>query len=242
MPKIRMLRLSGVLLVVAALGLCGCERFAGLVDFEADRTTGTVPLTVQFTPIIEGSIRSWVWDFGDGTTSTESSPEHVYAEPGLYTVLLLVNPRRGDPAATRKDDYIRVSPLVGLTQGSLRSQADTVEVERDAFPVALTIDVLANDSTSLPDGELRVIQLRGLSWPGSSWIDTDCGWSAEIVSGGTAILYTRDSECVAWRQDIICERDWFEYLVTDGEEEAWEEVEIVIPPLIMPPHPWSYGG
>lgn len=237
MRRIRMLRLSALLLLAVVFTLCGCERFTGVVDFEAGPNTGTIPLTVRFTPIVEGRIRSWVWDFGDGTTSTESSPEHVYTQPGAYTVLLLVDPRRGEPAATRKDDYIRVGPLVGLTQGSLESQADEVELDSDSFPVALTIDVLANDSTSLPDGKLKVIQLRGMSMLESSCIDTDCGWSAEIISAGAAILYTRDSRHSSWSADSTCDLDWFEYLVTDGEEEAWEQVEIVLAPVILPPHP-----
>ncbi len=40
---------------------------------------------------------SWLWSFGDGQTSTEQSPIHVYAAPGLYTVTLVVtNPCGGD--------------------------------------------------------------------------------------------------------------------------------------------------
>ena len=31
---------------------------------------------------------SWLWDFGDGNTSSEKSPEHEYAQPGIYTVCL----------------------------------------------------------------------------------------------------------------------------------------------------------
>lgn len=34
---------------------------------------------------------SYLWDFGDGTTSAESEPIHTYTEPGYYTVKLTVN-------------------------------------------------------------------------------------------------------------------------------------------------------
>ena len=34
---------------------------------------------------------SYFWDFGDGNTSTEINPVHVYAEEGLYTVSLIVS-------------------------------------------------------------------------------------------------------------------------------------------------------
>jgi PKD repeat protein len=35
-------------------------------------------------------ITSWSWDFGDGTTSTEQNPYHVYNQPGVYTVSLTI--------------------------------------------------------------------------------------------------------------------------------------------------------
>jgi len=37
-----------------------------------------------------GSIASWQWDFGDGNTSTQQHPSHTYANPGVYTVQLVV--------------------------------------------------------------------------------------------------------------------------------------------------------
>lgn len=39
------------------------------------------------------------WDFGDGTTSTETSPKHTYAKPGNYTVSLIKY--AGDTASDR---------------------------------------------------------------------------------------------------------------------------------------------
>jgi hypothetical protein len=36
------------------------------------------------------TIASWHWDFGDGTSSEDQSPEHVYAHPGEYAVTLTV--------------------------------------------------------------------------------------------------------------------------------------------------------
>jgi len=35
-------------------------------------------------------VRNWLWDFGDGHTSTDASPEHIYAEAGDYQVSLHV--------------------------------------------------------------------------------------------------------------------------------------------------------
>jgi PKD repeat protein len=35
-------------------------------------------------------VQSWAWDFGDGTTSTEQNPFHVFAQSGVYTVTLTI--------------------------------------------------------------------------------------------------------------------------------------------------------
>ncbi|MEQ8715374.1 MAG: PKD domain-containing protein [Cyclobacteriaceae bacterium] len=46
----------------------------------------------QFTNSTDSQL-PFLWDFGDGTTSTENNPVHVYEENGLYTVNLLTEER-----------------------------------------------------------------------------------------------------------------------------------------------------
>jgi PKD repeat protein len=46
----------------------------------------------------EGAIVAWNWDFGDGTTSDEQHPEHVFTESGLYTIQLNVTDNAGATA------------------------------------------------------------------------------------------------------------------------------------------------
>lgn len=43
---------------------------------------------VKFTNLSSDKAVSYVWDFGDGTTSTDQSPLHTYAKSGYYTVKL----------------------------------------------------------------------------------------------------------------------------------------------------------
>ena len=45
-------------------------------------------LTINFTNT--SSPGSYLWDFGDGNTSTQTSPSHTYAAPGGYTICLTV--------------------------------------------------------------------------------------------------------------------------------------------------------
>ncbi|RMD69893.1 MAG: PKD domain-containing protein, partial [Bacteroidetes bacterium] len=49
----------------------------------------------QFTDQSGNNPDSWLWDFGDGNTSTEQNPMHTYAAPGTYTVCLTVGNSAG---------------------------------------------------------------------------------------------------------------------------------------------------
>ncbi len=57
-------------------------------------SAGPAPLTVTFadrsTAGGNAVITTWAWEFGDGTTSAEPNPVHVYATPGTYRARLTV--------------------------------------------------------------------------------------------------------------------------------------------------------
>lgn len=58
--------------------------------FSSDKQLVTVPNgSIQFFDNTIGA-QSWSWDFGDGGTSTERNPVHIYNAPGKYTVKLNV--------------------------------------------------------------------------------------------------------------------------------------------------------
>lgn len=58
-------------------------------DFETP-ARGCVPYTAQFNNTSLGGTE-FLWDFGDGNTSTDDSPTHLYTNPGTYLVRLLAN-------------------------------------------------------------------------------------------------------------------------------------------------------
>ena len=58
------------------------------VDFNYEISCDNV--NVDFLPTVSQGITSWLWDFGDGNTSTERSPSHEYESMGNYTVTLIV--------------------------------------------------------------------------------------------------------------------------------------------------------
>ena len=56
--------------------------------FSGTPTSGTSPLTVQFTDASTGSPTTWNWTFGDGNTSTLEDPSYTYTTDGTYDVSL----------------------------------------------------------------------------------------------------------------------------------------------------------
>ncbi len=50
----------------------------------------------------DGTIAARLWDFGDGSTSTATSPSHTYATAGTYTVALTVTDNQGATGTTSK--------------------------------------------------------------------------------------------------------------------------------------------
>ena len=96
------------LLAFLALVLAACQRTPD-ADFSASITSGSAPVSIQFTDLSKGDPDAWQWDFGDGTTSTEQNPTHEFTAVGTYEVSLLAT--RGDNTSELpKTIVVTVSP------------------------------------------------------------------------------------------------------------------------------------
>ena len=83
-----------------------------VADFSGTPLSGLEPLTVQFTDLSTETPTSWLWDFGDTTSSILQNPENIYSE-GTYTVSLTATNDDGSDEEI-KTDYI-ISRLFVLT-------------------------------------------------------------------------------------------------------------------------------
>ena len=72
-----------------------------VANFSSNVTTGNPPLSVQFTDLSENATE-WNWNFGDGSSSIEQNPIHVYSTAGNYTVTLTVNNEAGSDVVTKQ--------------------------------------------------------------------------------------------------------------------------------------------
>jgi PKD repeat protein len=95
------------------------------INFTADKRRGIREgERIQFTlQEVSGGIApySYLWEFGDGETSTDENPSHSYDDSGYYTVSLTVTDDRGNTDTQVRDGYISVEP--GWNAGSIASKA-----------------------------------------------------------------------------------------------------------------------
>jgi len=70
------------------------EKYA-MVRPSAVTSVGGDPLEVQFYVNVDPPARAIVWEFGDGSASTASSPRHHYDQGGEYTVTVTIVTARG---------------------------------------------------------------------------------------------------------------------------------------------------
>ena len=100
-------------------------------------------MTVEFTDLSWYEPATWIWDFGDGSTSTERYPTHTYQATGQYQVCLTVSNQYGT------DTYCRMV----LPGASATSEKNLEHIALFPNPSTEQLQI------SLPDGWYGSIQI-----------------------------------------------------------------------------------
>lgn len=135
-----------------------------------------------FTDNSTGNPTQWLWDFGDGNTSTQQNPSHTYSAPGTYTASLIVTTASGC-----KDTVSRVIAINPLPNPNFT-----------APPVCLGYPSQFSDLSNISAGNIT-----GWSWNfgetgSSSNISTQQNPSHTYAQAGTytvMLTVTSDSGC-----------------------------------------------
>ncbi len=107
----------------------------------ANVTQGGAPLAVQFSGSAsfdpDGDPLTLAWAFGDGATSAEADPSHVYTAPGSYTAVLTATDAQGATATAEIAILVQsgTAPTATITQptdGTLLAPGQTVAFVADA--------------------------------------------------------------------------------------------------------------
>lgn len=104
-----------------------------VVSASASVTTGKVPLGISFTGYgsdSDGSVKSYRWDFGDGSTSRLQNPTHTYQKSGEFSVSLVVTDNDGSSAKNNIKIVVRENiPPVAHASASDTSGEEPLSVK-----------------------------------------------------------------------------------------------------------------
>lgn len=81
------------------------------VIFNASPLQGCFPLKVDFSNGSKpgsGTITDYLWDFGDGNTSTEVKPDYTYTSAGTFDITLKITNSYGCTSALTKSDFVHI--------------------------------------------------------------------------------------------------------------------------------------
>jgi vibriolysin len=121
-------------------------------------------------------VSQWLWDFGDGQTSTEASPEHTFAEAGDYQVSLTVTDQSDDQDSFERlisvtDQYCAINSSTGDNQiTSVMVGATEINYDPTLWDYTQTpIDLANPDNTIIAILGDNPATQRSTSW--LIWID-----------------------------------------------------------------------
>lgn len=153
-----MSRLAGgglfLTLLVSTIFLAGCppsnpgDSLPPEARFETRPDSGNLPLVVQFSDQSRNGtspIQEWVWDFGDGVTSTDRNPRHTYYLAGNYAVKLRVTSVAGTSTRAVQNAVSVSEPAIvvsiGPDGGALEAEGASLNVPRNAFDKQVVLSI-----------------------------------------------------------------------------------------------------
>ncbi|MDI6784613.1 MAG: PKD domain-containing protein, partial [bacterium] len=145
-------------------------------------TCGEVPLSVQFYDISYGAPTCWNWSFGDGSTSINQNPLHIYNTLGKYTVTLIANNAYGSSTIS-KPNYILVQDTTSPT--------GSIIINSGASYTNSTVVTLSLSATDAVSG-VSTMRLSNDSTTWTPWESFTTSRSWYVTSGdGTKTVYVQ---------------------------------------------------
>jgi PKD repeat protein len=134
----------------------------------ASPASGTAPLAVTFSSAgsydPDGSIQSYGWTFGDGGTSTASSPSHTYSAAGTFTAVLTVTDNQG---------------ATGTSSVAVSVQPDPNKV---VFVTDIAMTLVSSPAGTSARATITIKDATGAVRPGATVSGT---WSGRVTGNAT---------------------------------------------------------
>lgn len=129
------------------------------VDFSFDKHCQNA--SVQFTPaagVVAANVQSWLWNFGDGLTSTQSNPQHIYNQAGNYMVTLTIINNAGCSNSISHPINILPEPIAAFTSNSPACSQHSVQFTNQSVAPA---GYIVKWEWNFGDGQTAVVNYPG---------------------------------------------------------------------------------
>jgi PKD repeat protein/plastocyanin len=140
--------------------------------------------TIQFSDQSTGNVQSWLWGFGDGITSSEENPSHMYNASGEYTVCLLVFDFENNCS-----DFKCIDVSIVLTSVEGPKAKSLLLYPNPTSNEGSRVQVLGLDEAEISaDLNFRFVDLSGRQITSVEWERTDTdkiefSWREQIAAG-----------------------------------------------------------
>ena len=168
-----------------------------------------------------GYLEQWQWDFGDGSTSTETNPEHVFEDAGFYSVELTVLNTVGCTKSITHEIEVYSLPLVDFDWDNACIDQLGLFTESATIDSAFTIE---DWYWSYPDGSTETGTM------GTFYFDTAGAYPITLVATSDKGCIDSFTQYISVRpyviadvtpDTIICEGDSIQLFVRNGVYYQW---------------------
>ena len=144
-----------------------------LARFTWEQEDSSDPLQVSFTDISEYEPQTWHWSFGDGSASQDTSPVHLYAQPGIYEVCLVV-----------ANEYSSDTLCRWLNLDVTSTKDDNITpFEINVFPNPFTTHLGFNGS-DYQQGQVDIYDITGRKLATKNWVGRQLDWNLTDLPTG----------------------------------------------------------
>jgi len=124
------------------------------VDKDTLCSNGSVQFSDSTTSV--GTIQTYQWNFGDGTTSNLENPAHFYSAPGSYSVSLIVTTTTGCSDTSKQNTVVNVVAAPSIDIGGATSQCVPATISFTG--IALVADPSLTWSWNFYNGQTSAVQ------------------------------------------------------------------------------------
>ena len=152
-----------------------------VATFETSCTALTCALDASAATDPDGTVTTWAWDFGDGTTGSGVTASHAFAAPGAYQVTLVVTDDDGATASVARAVEVAEAGAAYAVDTFTRTVVNGLGTAETGGPWTVSSSA-SNYAVDGATGRVRVPtgSTRTVTLPGVSATDTDLTVTATL--------------------------------------------------------------